>query len=277
MKKIAVALAFIVCHAVVTAQEPAPVADPAVTAPVEAQPTTDAAAQPAPEPLEGEEAPAEAPQEGNPQEAAPAPAAEETPAPAPVETAPQPPAEQQPPAAEQAAAPAPAEPQPALEAQAQPQGEQKPEEKKKEEKKFVKGEISNIGARDIVYPYNSLGIGTGVTFIGQDLFLTLDPRFVYNKNDFNMLMAFHLPINIRMFSTDLNRAADDNFTLRSEDWDEWQDYFRIIKYIQYGRSEDTFYTAIGSNIAQSLGHGTIMKRYVPNFDPNFTKLSFKLN
>jgi len=148
---------------------------------------------------------------------------------------------------------------------------------KKGEKKFVKGEIANIGARDIVYPYNSIGIGTGVTFIDQDIFLTLDPRFVYNKNDFNMLMAFHLPINIRMFSFDLNRAGEDNFTLRQEDWDEWQDYFRIIKYVQYGRSEDTLYASIGSNNAQSLGHGTIMKRYVPNFDPNFTKVSAKLN
>ncbi len=154
-----------------------------------------------------------------------------------------------------------------------------PEQKaaKKEEKKFVKGEIANIGARDIVYPYNSIGIGTGVTFIGQDIFLTLDPRFVYNKNDFNMLMAFHLPINIRLFSFDLNRAGEDNFTLRNEDWDEWQDYFRIIKYVQYGRSEDNFYASIGSNNAQTIGHGTIMKRYVPNFDPNFTKVSAKLN
>lgn len=116
-----------------------------------------------------------------------------------------------------------------------------------------------------------------MTFIQPDIFLMLDPRFVYNKNDFNMLMSFHLPINIRMFSFDLNRAGEDNFTLRKEDWDEWQDYFRIIKYVQYGRSEDTIYASIGSNFAQSLGHGTIMKRYVPNFDPNFTKISAKFN
>lgn len=282
MRKFAIALTVIACCVTVVAQEPAPVetvaADPAPQTTLE---TLEGEEPPAPEPMEGEQTPAApAPQEGQPEQApivteplpAPvAPPAEQQP---PVEAAP--PAEE-PPAAEQAAAPAATEPQPAAPAQAQPQGEQKPEEKKKEEKKFVKGEISNIGARDIVYPYNSLGVGTGITFIGQDLFLTLDPRFVYNKNDFNMLMAFHLPINIRMFSTDLNRAADENFTLREEDWDEWQDYFRIIKYIQYGRSEDTFYTAIGSNIAQSLGHGTIMKRYVPNFDPNFTKISFKLN
>lgn len=207
------------------------------------------------------------------------PAPEPTPIPTPVPVAETPPVsaegsvEASPPVSAEGSAVA----SPAPDEKAAEEKKQEEEKKEKEKKKFVKGEISNIGARDIVYPYNSLGIGTGVTFISQDIFLTLDPRFVYNKNDFNMLMAFHLPINIRMFSFDLNRAGEDNFTLRSEDWDEWQDYFRIIKYVQYGRSEDNLYASIGSNNAQSIGHGTIMKRYVPNFDPNFTKISAKLN
>ncbi|HNT27045.1 MAG TPA: hypothetical protein PKH10_02600 [bacterium] len=296
MVRYVVALSMMLLFGALWGQEVAPVAPEGepVTPLEEAIAPVSAETPPAEATPSAETPPAETPPEGTPpaepssplMEIPPAPEPTPLPTPVPVAETPgsaessavaSPPAEAAPvaeaaPAAE--AVPS-AEPSPEEKAEAEKKAEE--EKKEKEKKKFVKGEISNIGARDIVYPYNSLGIGTGVTFIAQDIFLTLDPRFVYNKNDFNMLMAFHLPINIRMFSFDLNRAGDDNFTLRSEDWDEWQDYFRIIRYVQYGRSEDNFYASIGSNNAQSIGHGTIMKRYVPNFDPNFTKISAKLN
>lgn len=153
--------------------------------------------------------------------------------------------------------------------------EEKPEDPAP--KAFIKGEISNIGSRDIIYPYNCVGVATGLTLIDQVYYLTIDPRFVWNNNKYNILMGLHFPLNIELFNTDIMSNSSNNFQLRKADFDEWTDYLRLIKYLQYGRSEDNFFISIGSNFSQTIGHGTIMKRYVPSFDNSTTKMSMKLN
>ncbi|MFO7735637.1 MAG: hypothetical protein R6W70_05405, partial [bacterium] len=157
--------------------------------------------------------------------------------------------------------------------------EEKPEEEKpeEEEKDFVKGEIANIGAKRIVAPYNLVGVGIGPTRIAHDYYLTLNPKFDIKHRPWEFISSFHLPFNIKMFSTDFSGEQNENFSLRKKDWDEWHDYLRIIKYLQFGRSEDNFFLSVGSNFAQTIGHGTILKRYIPDFNPSFHTLSVKLN
>jgi hypothetical protein len=49
--------------------------------------------------------------------------------------------------------------------------------------------------------------------------------------------------------------------IRSQDWDEDYDYFRLIRYARYGWKGDSFYTRVGTLDAARLGHGFIMNYY----------------
>ncbi|MCK5808069.1 hypothetical protein KAH37_03675 [bacterium] len=157
------------------------------------------------------------------------------------------------------------------------QSEKKEEKKPEEKKKFRKGKLANVGSNYIVSPFNRAVLAIGMTKIKDDYYLTLDPRVSINAHKIGLLMGFHLPFNIQMFSTDFTEGDSGQFKLRSEDWDEWQDYLKVIQYIEYGNSEDNLYFAMGSNFAQTLGHGTIMKNYIPNLDPTTSTLSMRLN
>ncbi len=304
-----------------TSPETSPAEQPA---PAEQQPAeTSPETAPAEQPATTEQAPAEqpAPAEQQPAEtsseaaqAEQAPVTEQQPVETSPETAPaeQPaPAEQQP--AETSPEAAPAEQQQEQQTAEQQQSEDKPvaaEEKKEEkktadsksgkdkekdendkkirdiEKRFWKGEVANIGANEIISPYNSAGLAAGVKFMDDALYLVIDPKFSMHFDQIitepvsdkklDLIFAIHAPFNIRLVSTDVN-SNDGKIRFRKEDWDEWQDYLKILRYFQIGTSEDNLYFSLGSNFAQTIGHGTILKRYVPNHDSTFSTMSAKLN
>ena len=159
------------------------------------------------------------------------------------------------------------------------------------EKRFWKGEIANIGANEIISPYNSAGLSAGVKLLNDELadsglYLVINPKFSMNfeklikepisEKELDLFFGLHAPLNIRLLSTDIN-TKDRSVRFRTEDWDEWQDYLKILRYLQIGTSEDNLYLSVGSNLAQTIGHGTILKRYIPNHDSTFSTMSAKLN
>ena len=281
------------------AQETAPAEEPK---PAE-QPAQAAAEEPKP----AEQQPAAA-EESKPAEQQPAKAEEPKPAEQKPAAAEEPkPAEQKPAKAEE---PKPAEQKPAKaeKAKKDPASEQKGNEKevaakdskseekdKKQEndkrireieKKFWKGEVANIGANEIISPYNSAGLAAGVKLMDDELYLVINPKFSMHfdkiikepasEKELDIIFGLHVPLNVRLVSTDIN-DNDRSIRFRTEDWDEWQDYLKILRYFQIGTSEDNLYLSIGSNFAQTIGHGTILKRYIPNHDSTFSTMSAKLN
>ena len=154
------------------------------------------------------------------------------------------------------------------------------------EKRFWKGEVANIGANEIISPYNSAGLAAGVKLMDDALYLVITPKFSMHfdklikepvsEKELDLIFGFHVPLNVRLVNTDINNN-DHSVRFRSEDWDEWQDYLKILRYFQIGTSEDNLYLSIGSNFAQTIGHGTILKRYIPNHDSTFSTMSAKLN
>ena len=276
------------------AEEPKPAEQPAQAAAEEPKP---AEAQPAaaeePKPAEAQPAAAEEPK---PAEAQPA-AAEE---PKPAEAQPAA-AEEAKPAEEKAAAAEEAKPaeEKAVAAEEAKPAEEKPAEEaaaKKDdgkekmirdiEKRFWKGEVANIGANEIISPYNSAGLAAGVKLMDDALYLVITPKFSMHfdklikepvsEKELDLIFGFHVPLNVRLVNTDINNN-DHSVRFRTEDWDEWQDYLKILRYFQIGTSEDNLYLSIGSNFAQTIGHGTILKRYIPNHDSTFSTMSAKLN
>ncbi len=49
--------------------------------------------------------------------------------------------------------------------------------------------------------------------------------------------------------------------LRKRDWNEWQDYARLIRFVRYGHKRDPVYLLAGQMWGASIGHGTLLNRY----------------
>ena len=249
-------------------EEPKPAEEPAPAKAEEPKPAEQPAQAKAEEPKPAEQQPAKA------EEPKPA----EKPAPAKAEEKP---AEQKTAAAEEK----PAEEKPAEEAAAK-KDDGKEKMIRDIEKRFWKGEVANIGANEIISPYNSAGLAAGVKLMDDELYLVITPKFSMHfdklikepvsEKELDLIFGFHVPLNVRIVSTDINNN-DHSVRFRKEDWDEWQDYLKILRYFQIGTSEDNLYLSIGSNFAQTIGHGTILKRYIPNHDSTFSTMSAKLN
>ena len=284
------------------AEEPKPAEQQPVAAeeqkPAEQQP---AAAE---EPKPAEQQPVAA-EEQKPAEEKPVAAEEQKPAEQKPAAEEQKPAEEKPVAAEEQKKEEPkkAEKEPEKEPKKESAAEQKKEEKKSAdskdskkqendkkireiEKRFWKGEVANIGANEIISPYNSAGLAAGVKLMDDELYLVIDPKFSMHfdklikepvsEKELDLIFGIHAPLNVRLVSTDINNN-DHSIRFRTEDWDEWQDYLKILRYFQIGTSEDNLYFSVGSNFAQTIGHGAILKRYIPNHDSTFSTISAKLN
>ena len=261
------------------AEEPKPAEQPAQAAAEEPKPAEQPAQAAAEEPKPAEQPAQAAAEEPKPAEQ-PAQAAAEEPKPAeqPAQAA----AEEPKPAEQKAAA----EKEKPAEKAAAKKDDSNDRKIREIEKTFWKGEVANIGANEIISPYNSAGLAAGVKLMDDELYLVITPKFSMHfdklikepvsEKELDLIFGLHAPLNVRIVSTDIN-DNDHSVRFRTEDWDEWQDYLKILRYFQIGTSEDNLYLSIGSNFAQTIGHGTILKRYIPNHDSTFSTMSAKLN
>jgi hypothetical protein len=103
--------------------------------------------------------------------------------------------------------------------------------------------------------------GLGWTQYEEDHFLALNLGTVL---DFGPLkLGLHVPLAIRV----IDNGEEDAARIRSEDWDEVSEWFRVIRFIEYGdRYTGPFYIRYGELVAASLGHGTIVDAYYNNVD-----------
>jgi len=102
----------------------------------------------------------------------------------------------------------------------------------------------------------------GATFgaIGDELYMQISPRFEFSAGKWGF--GLQLPLNVLVYE-----YKDDSDVIRKEDWDEPSDFFRMIRYVQYGHKRDPLYARFGT-LASDIGHGTIMSRYLNTADLN---------
>ena len=114
----------------------------------------------------------------------------------------------------------------------------------------------------------AVGGKVGAGMIGEDLFVNLSvgSTFGFGKIKFGV----HVPLRLRAW----DRKPKNKSVIRKEDWDEWQEYFRVLRFFQYAEPGDPFYLRVGELVAASLGHGTIVHRYYNNLDFNHFSLGF---
>ncbi len=163
-------------------------------------------------------------------------------------------------------------------------------EKCKKYREFVKGELLTVGATDLLGNRNRAGVKLGYRAIGHTHFGTVEPGTDLRFSDFHLGLA--VPLNIEVWDgtgglvaidasgggADVGVNGFDNAgTIRPEDWDHWRDYLRVLKHVGWGRKEDFFYVNVSQDGAASIGHGLIMKRYMPQVDIDTTRVGMQLD
>jgi len=111
----------------------------------------------------------------------------------------------------------------------------------------------------------------GFGAIDEDYFLKLDLGINFQLGQWSAGVA--APLHFVMMDED----PSCDCIIRNEDWDELNDYMRIIRFVQYGKPADRIYARIGELKDVSIGHGTVVDRYYNVVDINHYKLGFRTN
>jgi hypothetical protein len=144
------------------------------------------------------------------------------------------------------------------------------------EDKMLKGELSMLGMTEFLNPQNFAGVGVGYFSLNSVSYLQIEPMLDLHFLQNRLHLDLGAPINVTLFDPNGGgfKAAG---AIRKQDWDEWQDYFKILRRLQYGKKEDHFYLRLSQVGAASLGHGGFMRRYNNNMFANSTHLGLELD
>lgn len=118
-------------------------------------------------------------------------------------------------------------------------------------------------------------MGEGALFMGGVGFAKIDDETFFSIN-FRPELAlgkFGIGLNVNLlFNTETGE-------IRSEDWDESYDYFRLIRYLRYGHKNDPVYARVGTLDAARLGHGSIINYYTneASYDERKIGLAFDID
>jgi len=136
---------------------------------------------------------------------------------------------------------------------------------------------SSIGASSIIGSKSHIGVMGGYLRLPEypydAHYLHIEPRIELLWNKF--ALSLQGPLNYKLYDADTGTANIGK--LRSKDWDEPSDYAKVIRFVKYGRKDDRLYLNITTLSSSTLGHGTIMRRYVPNVDVDHKKLGIQFD
>ena len=105
-------------------------------------------------------------------------------------------------------------------------------------------------------------------------------------------LGLALPLNILVWNNDNCCGADPDTDgnhphsrdykaygglLRKRDWNQIQDYARLIRYVRYGHKRDPVYFLAGQLWGASLGHGTLVNRYSNSLNLDHPKFGLALD
>lgn len=109
-------------------------------------------------------------------------------------------------------------------------------------------------------------VEAGVGPVDDELFLHLTPRLTFlrpvsrpvcdDNQDCDTMLEVSLHVPLRLALTD----RDDGW-LRSQDWMEVSDFFRVLRRIEYGSVREPVHIRLGELGPVHLGHGTIVHDY----------------
>lgn len=149
---------------------------------------------------------------------------------------------------------------------------------------FVKGELSvYLGSDRLTVKNTRVGVAAGLERFEQAFFLTVEPLVDLRFFDAKLGIGVGVPLRLELFNFATNPATGAPFLterlgrLRTEDWDTFHDFGRVLKYVTFGRKEDPVYVNAGQRYSSSIGHGAITRRYSPNIDIDYPRASAQVD
>lgn len=111
----------------------------------------------------------------------------------------------------------------------------------------------------------------GYSKLEEDSFFRIDAGLAVSIDQ--LAFAVHAPVHLRI--TDAEPTSEN--VIREEDWDEVSDYFRILRFLQYGKRDrpDPVFLRIGELVDVSLGHRSVVDRYYNVVDTNHYKMGIQ--
>ncbi len=111
----------------------------------------------------------------------------------------------------------------------------------------------------------SVPVGFGATVIDGQLFylINIAPELSFGK------LGVGLDLNLRY--------NPETKKLRAQDFDEFYDYVRIIRYVRWAQKGDPFYIRLGRLDYSRLGHGFIMYNYRNSSSYDLRRLGLELD
>jgi len=115
----------------------------------------------------------------------------------------------------------------------------------------------------------------GIGKIDEDWFITTRvgfglqlpvPRVDCPPPECMTALRFGLQVPLRWRVVD--NPPEDDGVLRSEDWDETSDYFKILRFVEYGTPREPLHARVGELGPVTLGHGTIVNGYLNVLTPD---------
>ncbi|MFZ5471715.1 MAG: hypothetical protein ACOZIN_19990 [Myxococcota bacterium] len=148
---------------------------------------------------------------------------------------------------------------------------------------FVKGELSAfLGSDRVVTKNNRLGVSLGLDRVGEVYYALLEPQVDLRFLEKRLAVGVGVPLRFEVFNFGRDESGQPLLSrrlgeLRAQDYDEPQDFAKVLKYVTYGRKEDRLYLNVGQRYASSIGHGALVRRYAPNVDVDLTRVSAQLD
>ena len=120
-------------------------------------------------------------------------------------------------------------------------------------------------------PMVQLDATFGYSQIEEDDFLRFDTGLAMQIGA--LAFGIHAPVHFRIVDAEPTSEG----VVREEDWDEVGDFFRIVRFIQWGEREkpDPVFIRAGELVDVSLGHRSVVDRYYNVVDTNHHKLGIQ--
>lgn len=137
------------------------------------------------------------------------------------------------------------------------------------------GELTKIGASGILNKHTSLALGLGAEAIDSVYYLRFRPEFNFHFWKFGVSIG--APIRFPFY--DANRSGegitsffdgfsglDEFWRPRKYDWDEPEDFLRLIRYLTFGEPNESVYVDFSRINPITLGHGQLVRNFAPNIN-----------
>ena len=120
----------------------------------------------------------------------------------------------------------------------------------------------------------SVGGDLNYEMIDGDSYISLNLGLNF---DFGQI-GFGIQAPLRLMVDDVDPENDTyHGVIRKEDWDEWTDYLKILRFFRYGRKGQLIFAQVGDLPGATIGHGTLVNRYYNNTDIDHYKMGIQLD